>query len=358
MILIDGSVMEGGGQILRMAISLSALLRKPVKITKIRAGRKNGGLAAQHLNGIELARDICKASAKGLFIGSSEVEFSPNKLNGGDYTADTKTAGSVALLLQVSLPLILFGDAPSTLHLKGGTNAEMAPQIDFMTEIFRPNLERFGATFDFTLERRGYFPRGGGYCIINARPVKYLQPIDLTNVGDITKIFGWSFVAGSLPVHLADEMMNGAKNELNRSLKNCPIDIEAYKETKDVAKDNASGIIIGYETTTHCILGASALGTRNERAYDTGRKAANELIKCLGSCVDVHVQDQLIIFMALARGVSRVRCTLPLTMHTKTAIYIAELITEAKFNVIDNGATGIIECNGISFENGYFARNE
>lgn len=100
-------------------------------------------------------------------------------------------------------------------------------------------------------------------------------------------------------------------------------------------------------------MGGSALGSRNERAFDTGRKAGNELIKCssASSCVDTYVQDQLIIFMALARGKSRIRCTLPLTMHTKTAIYIAELMTDAKFNVIENGSTGIIECIGIGFEN-------
>lgn len=112
---------------------------------------------------------------------------------------------------------------------------------------------------------------------------------------------------------------------------------------------------IGCETTTNCILGGSALGSRNERAFDTGRKAADELLKCtnVGSCVDTHVQDQLIIFMALAPGKSRVRCSLPLTMHTQTAIYIAELLTDARFNVIEDGATAIIECNGIGYENQY-----
>lgn len=116
-----------------------------------------------------------------------------------------------------------------------------------------------------------------------------------------------------------------------------------------------SSFRLGCETTTSCVLGASALGARSERAFESGRKAANELNPCLNakSCVDSHVQDQLIIFMALACGVSRVRCSLPLTMHTKTAIYIAELITEAKFNIIEEGSTGIIECHGIGYENEY-----
>lgn len=100
-------------------------------------------------------------------------------------------------------------------------------------------------------------------------------------------------------------------------------------------------------------MGASALGSRNEKPFESGKKAANELIKCMnsGSCVDPNVQDQLIIFMALAKGVSRMRCTLPLTMHTKTAIYIAELLTEAKFTVIEENSTAIIECAGIAYEN-------
>lgn len=110
---------------------------------------------------------------------------------------------------------------------------------------------------------------------------------------------------------------------------------------------------IGYETSTHCTLGASALGNRNEKPFDSGKKVANELMNCIncGSCVDSNVQDQLILFMALAEGVSRIRCTLPVTMHTKTAIYIAELLTEAKFKIIEENSTAIIECSGIGFEN-------
>lgn len=100
-------------------------------------------------------------------------------------------------------------------------------------------------------------------------------------------------------------------------------------------------------------MGASALGSRNERPFESGKKVANELIQYINnrSCVDSHVQDQLIIFMALARGVSRVRCKLPVTLHTKTAIYIAELLTEAKFNIIEEGSTAIIECTGIAYDN-------
>lgn len=102
-------------------------------------------------------------------------------------------------------------------------------------------------------------------------------------------------------------------------------------------------------------MGASALGSRNEKPFDGGKKVANELLKCMNcsSCVDPNVQDQLILFMALAKGVSRIRCTFPLTMHTKTAIYIAELLSDAKFKIIEEDSTAIIECAGIGYENSY-----
>lgn len=133
-------------------------------------------------------------------MGSTVVEFHPNGVTGGRYLADTKTAGSISLLLQISLPVMLLADKETILELKGGTNCEMAPQIDELTEVFRPNLERFGATFDFELLRRGYFPKGGGHCKITCKPVNFLKSVDLTEFGKITKLYGWSYVAGTLPI--------------------------------------------------------------------------------------------------------------------------------------------------------------
>lgn len=200
MIEIDGSLLEGGGQIMRIALALSGILRTPVKISKIRAARSKPGLAAQHSKGVELITKICQARTRGNHIGSTEIEFVPNSIKGGNYYADPQTAGSTALLLQVALPVILFADSSVRLTLKGGTNADMAPQIDFLTEIFRPNLEKFGASFDFTLLKRGYFPKGGGHIEIDTRPVKYLNNINITSFGQITELFGWSFVTKNIPL--------------------------------------------------------------------------------------------------------------------------------------------------------------
>ncbi|XP_058122070.1 RNA 3'-terminal phosphate cyclase [Anopheles ziemanni] len=350
---IDGSVLEGGGQILRMALCFSALTRTPVRIRNIRQGRKKPGLAAQHLAGVELLRDICQGRVHKAALGSTEIEFYPGHIGHGRFVGHVQTAGSVALLLQAALPIAIFSSGPITLDLRGGTNADMAPQVDFLTEIFRPNMERFGASFDFDLVRRGYFPKGGGHCVVEVKPVQALRPINLTECGTINRFFGWSFVAGVLPVKIAHEMASGAKSILSK-LSSSRVEVEVYKESMEMAPEgNCSGIILGCETTTGAVLGGSALGEARKKSSQSGEEAAQEIRSAIeaGACVDRHVQDMMIILMALADGRSRIR-TEPLTMHTKTAIYVTELMTKAKFNVLEeNGRSVLIECNGIGLRN-------
>lgn len=226
-----------------MSIALSVLTQKPVRITKIRVGRRKPGLAAQHLKGIELVKEMCNGKLVGGVLGSTDIQFIPNKLKGGTYSVDIQTAGSLALILQVALPVALFSDSKTILDLKGGTNADMAPQIDFSTEIFRPNLEKFGASFDFDLFKRGYFPKGGGHCKIAIPPIQQLNSVDLTNFGNVESIFGWSFVAGSLPLKIAEEMADGAKNYVKSTNPRSLIKIESYKESEEMTRANCSGIM-------------------------------------------------------------------------------------------------------------------
>uniref|UniRef100_A0A8C8M2M7 RNA 3'-terminal phosphate cyclase n=2 Tax=Oncorhynchus TaxID=8016 RepID=A0A8C8M2M7_ONCTS len=144
MVEMDGSIMEGGGQILRVSAALSCINGASIRINKIRAGRGTPGLRPQHLSGLELVRDICCGNLEGGSVGSTEVTLTPGKIKAGNHTADPQTAGSVGLLLQVSLPCALYADGPSELCLKGGTNADMAPQIDYTIKVFKPIVEKFG----------------------------------------------------------------------------------------------------------------------------------------------------------------------------------------------------------------------
>ncbi|XP_021918081.1 RNA 3'-terminal phosphate cyclase isoform X2 [Zootermopsis nevadensis] len=336
-----------------MALAFSVLKQIPVRVVNIRAGRSNPGLRAQHLKGVELVRDISGGKLRGGEIGSEEIVFHPGKVKCGEYSADTGTAGSVGLLIQVALPCILFGNGMTILKLRGGTNAEMAPQIDYITEVFRPLLEKFGGTFDYKIIKRGYFPRGGGEVHIRVQPVKQLKAVNLIESGRVVRIRGWAFVAGSLPIKVAHAMADTAAQTLRKALENVDVSIVRYKEDPDEAVGNGSGINLVAEMSTGCILGGSALGGRHLKAEEVGMKAADELFQSIytGACVDSYSQDQMILLMAIAHGKSRVKCG-PVSLHTRTAIHVAHLLTEAKFTVINGEAdSNFIECEGIGLEN-------
>jgi len=355
---IDGSVMEGGGQVLRMSAGLSSLLAKPIRISKIRAGRPKTGLKSQHLSGLGLIRDLTGGELEGADLGSPLITLRPGPVRSGVFSADTRTAGAVCLLGQISLPCAVFSPGPVTLELRGGTNTDMAPQIDEFTEILAPNLEKFGVKFEFEVVRKGFFPKGGGLVKLFINPIKSLSPITLTDPGTIEQIYGWSFCSGNLPVKVAEQMTSAARKHLRSSgcdgISDISIDIETYKEDRSCCPDNGSGIVIIARTSTGCILGGSAIGSVKQSAHETGVRAAEEFLEAVecGGCVDKHIQDQLIIFMALAPGESRL-VTGPLTLHTETAIHIASSLTGARFRVdnCDNNKAWMISCQGIGYVN-------
>jgi RNA 3'-terminal phosphate cyclase (ATP) len=355
---VDGSVMEGGGQIIRMSIAFAALLKKPINLTKIRAGRTKPGLQAQHLNGIQLAAELCGARVDGCKLQSTQVQFVPGSASKlSSFVADTKTAGATTLLAQVALPCALLGmNSATRLDLKGGTNAEFAPQVEYYSQVFLPTLKKFGVSTKCNVIRKGYFPKGGGQILLDVSPVKELQPIDLTDFGDVKSVNICASVAGILNVKLAQEMARGAKDVLVEFLgrqSNVRVSVDAFKENE--AFGNGNSILIIAETSTGCVLGSGRIGSRGKSGAELGIEAAEELIGSLKirACLDQYLQDQTIIYMALAGGVSRVR-TGPLTLHTKTAIHIAEMLSGAIFKVEQSESekdVHFIECRGISFKN-------
>jgi len=352
-IIIDGSQGEGGGQILRNAMVYATLLhQKPVEIINIRANRSKPGLRPQHMTGLRLCRDIAGGTLVGDEVGSSRVRYDPpdtSHQGRKHVVGDTKTAGSICLLLQAALPCALFatggGDErsiePVHLELRGGTNAAMAPQIDYMTEVFLPIAKaRCGLPEGITIniERRGYFPKGGGVVKVLVPPhLTKLKPISLLDRGHVTEVRVRAFYAGKCPRWVPEKMADAAVRAL-RQASNIIVPASVQPSVEVVLEpttiDSASGILIVARTDTGCLLAGSALGRPKLKPNVTGTDASEELLQALraGGCVDAWLQDQLILYMALADGTSEVK-TGCLTLHTRTAIDVAEHMTGAKFEV-------------------------
>eukprot|EP00794_Sanderia_malayensis_P007830 gene7830-8680_t len=355
--VIDGQILEGGGQILRNSIALSCLLKKPITVNNIRGKRSKPGLRPQHLTGTRLVCELCCGTLSGDDVGSTSVTLKPLSTQAGNYSADTQTAGSVCLLIQVALPCLVFAPGTSVLLLKGGTNAEMAPPIEFFTEILTPILEKFGINITCNIIRRGFFPKGNGEVELTVNPVKQLSAINLTEFGRLGSIRGTSFVAGALPIKVAKIMTREATRVLREVFPSVPIQLNSHQFAARDAFGTGCGIMIIAETTTGCLLSGSALGKKGLPAEQVGALAAEILLRNLQqqACVDEHLQDQLIIFMALATGKSAIK-TGPVTLHTQTAIHIAELLTEAKFTVTKTQEANskfescLIECTGIGLQ--------
>jgi len=367
MLVIDGSLGEGGGQIIRNSITYAALLQQPIKIHSIRAGRSKPGLRAQHVCGLQLAVEICGGSLVGAEVGSTTLEFHPREKEKTNTDTDTHilvdigTAGSICLLLQVGLPCWIYNPTAQTIELRGGTNAELAPQIDYLEEVLIPIMSRYipcavktegqqrgnlpASLMDIDIQTRGYYPMGKGTVTCTLRPqletcAGPIDPIVLMNRGQVVSIHIKCFYAGKAPHSLASKMERSASNRLRQAPhKDGFLELEKIQPTIEIIKHepavgSATGIVIIAKTSTNCIFGASALGNRKEKIEMTGIKAAQELIYNLqsGGCVDEWLQDQIVIFMALAKGESKIR-TGSLTLHTRTAIDVARIMTGAVFEI-------------------------
>jgi len=138
MIEIDGSEGEGGGQMLRSALSLSMCTSQPFRMVNIRAKREKPGLMRQHLTAVRAATEVCGAAVIGDEVGSGEITFRPGKVKPGNYSFSIGTAGSCTLVLQTVLPPLLTASAPSQIRISGGTHNKASPPVDFLQRAYLP----------------------------------------------------------------------------------------------------------------------------------------------------------------------------------------------------------------------------
>jgi len=348
LIEIDGSYGEGGGQILRTSVSLAALTMKPVRISKIRAGRPKPGLKRQHLSGIKLTGGLVDASIEGLEVGSTEISFIPNQRRGGSFNIDIGTAGSISLILQAVLPPAVLAPEPITFQIRGGTDVKWSPPVDYLNNVFCPLLSRLGSIVEIEQKKRGHYPKGGGEVLCKITPTKELNPLDLVEFGELETIGGISHCV-RLPSHVAERQASSAEQVIRQRLGiEANIETESYSKKDDPHLGPGSGIVLWADDVNGTRVGADSLGDRGVRAEEVGTKAAKQLVSEIstGKAIDSHLADMIVPYLAVAKGESKIGIS-QVTSHLTTNLWTIERILGTPMNLEGNiGESGLLKVTG------------
>ncbi len=330
MLTLDGSHGEGGGQILRTALSLSAVTARPFRLMNIRAGRRNPGLMAQHLSALRAAAAICGASLTGDSLGSTELTFAPShRPRAGFYVVDVAatagrgSAGSITLILQTLVVPLALAEGASTLTVRGGTHVEWSPPFDDFADAYLPALRRMGFGVEAELKRWGWYPVGGGeaVCTIAGRPPGepgdgFARPIQALERGALRRVSGQA-VAANLPVRVPQRMADRAHAALAEL--GVPIDIAARRVS--AACPGAGLFLLGdYQSWAATFSAYGRLGKPAEAVADEAVAALREH-HASGAAVDLHLADQLLPPLALAHGASAFT-TVRATAHLATNAWV------------------------------------
>jgi RNA 3'-terminal phosphate cyclase (ATP) len=341
MLHIDGSIGEGGGQVLRTSLSLSLITQQPFTITKIRSNRKKPGLMPQHVKCVEVSAAIGGAEYSGAKFGSSEVTFIPKGLKPGDYRIDIGTAASTSLLLQtVFLPLSMAKDK-SRIVVMGGTHVPWSPNHHYLTQHWLYYMRKIGLNGKLTFVRAGFYPDGEGKVIAEIRPHTELQPLDLAERGQLLRIKGVSAVA-NLDVEVAKRQRMQIARRLKPFGHQYQIRIENMRSN---FKNSMVMLAVEYENGSACFTSLGYIGKRAETVAD---ESINELINFINSqgTIDKYLADQLILPLAFVKKPSIFK-TNKITPHLRTNIEVIKyFLNDVDFQIEEKSENeGIVKIN-------------
>ncbi len=336
---IDGSMGEGGGQILRTSIALAAITGRPLRIFNIRAKRSNPGLRPQHLTAVRAIAALSGGRLEGDRVGSMELRFTPGRIRGGRYRFDVGTAGSVSLVLQALLPVMAYADGPITVEIRGGTDVPMAPTIDYIREVLRPLLAMLGYRFTVRVKRRGHYPKGGGIVEVAVpSPPRGFKARSFTERGELVEARVRSH-AVRLPRHVAERQARSASEVLRRELGVEPrVELEWYEPGRDPHLGPGSGVL-AWLVFKEAVMGGDSIGKRGKPAEQVGREAAEQLVEDYrtGAALDRHASDMIPVYLALAEGDSLIHGAM-MTSHAHTVLELLKLIVEGySYEILEGG---------------------
>lgn len=342
LVKIDGSQGEGGGQILRTAISLSAITGKPIEVTNIRANRTSPGLRPQHMAGIRIIADLFHARAENLKVGAEWIRFSPSdKFEGGSIKFDIGTAGSIPLILMTVVPAVSLSNNSLQIEVTGGTDVKASPTIDYIKYIVAKSYLSIGPKFSVDILKRGYYPKGGGVVQCTIKPCKTPGTIELLATGYLEpKIIS---VCSQLPVHVAKRQISSALIALEKKDIRC----SNYTASIETSISPGSSILVYSASDFGLYVGGDSIGELGKRAEAVGTEAAMRFLDSTlaQATVDPFLADMLVLPLALSKGKSRYRVA-RVTQHLLTNLHIVSEIVRCKYSIEQRGASYVVVIEG------------
>ncbi len=344
MIEIDGSYGEGGGQVLRSALTLALLTGRGVLIRRIRAGRKKPGLMAQHLKAVEAAAAVGMARVEGAERGATSLSFVPTGLHCGTYRWDIGTAGSTSLVLQTVLLPLSLATGPSQCVITGGTHVSWSPCYHYLAHHWLPYLNSMGFSVRLKLDGAGFYPRGGGSISAAIAPAVVLTPLSLVRRGTLLRVRCLSAVT-NLPPSIARRQLDQVVRRLQGRFPDMDQEVISMP---GVGKGTLVMLNVEFEHSSCCFYSLGARGKPAERVADVAVDDLEQFL-CGKGAVDEHLADQMVLPLVFASGRSRLSTT-RITEHLLTNLWVVRKFLDVKIIIEgEMGQPGTVEIDGLGW---------
>ena len=318
---IDGSFGEGGGQIIRSAVTLSAITGKPVEIENIRSNRKVPGLRPQHLLGVKILSKICQAKVEGLHVGSTSLRFSPSDGIDMELREDVGTAGSVPLILQVLIPAVSLLKKRLKISITGGTDVPWSPTADYTKLVLGEAFARIGIDFSLEIKKRGYYPKGGGLIETEIFPCKNTNAVSL--LGRTTKSAKILCSYHGIPKDVVQQETDGTKKVLEEN----GFAVDNFIKEENALDKGCSILVFSHDDTS--VIGSDIIYQKNMAGM--GKTVARKFMES-GLGVDLSLSDMLVVPLSLVPETSVFRVS-QITKHLETNLFVASKITGCKYGI-------------------------
>lgn len=336
MLEIDGSRKSGSGTILRLSIALAAVVGEPLHLVNVRSGRSTPGLRPQHLEAVLTAAKMCGGRVDGAQLGSREIWFEPGNVQGGVYTAEIGTAGSIPMVIMTILPMCSMLRKPLTIRIsKGGTDVPHSPTINYLRHVLLPTLGRMGLTALVDVHRYGYYPKGLGDVTLTVAPNTTWSPLRLDERGQVVRIDGLSVCTFLEDRRVAERQATKAQELLRARGYHTEI-TSTYDFSNPLQK--GSSLVLWATTSTGTIIGSDAIGEIRKTSETVGREAVRSLIHELDitATVDIHLADMLVPYLAQADGDS-LYYVRHFSSHLDSNLWLAKTILGVDYSVKKEG---------------------